>query len=96
MIMQQNTPTLHTKLGALVRAAREKRNMTQLELSQRLGYGSMQFVSLFERGLSKIPPATLGKLIVLLQLNEKQIVSMLLEEHEAQLMAEIKAGKKAV
>ena len=46
---------INRELGALAREYRIKANMTQLELANKLGYESMQFVSLFERGISKIP-----------------------------------------
>lgn len=84
------------RLGQLVRDAREKQGMTQLELSRHLGYESMQFVSLFERGLSKIPLQTIGKLVVILDLPERQITKHLIKSYQDDLYFEIKAGKASI
>lgn len=81
-------------LGQMVREYRKKKEMTQLELSNLLGYESMQFVSLFERGISKIPQKVMGKLIVILGIPEKKFIQHLVGEFESELLAEIKTGKK--
>jgi len=80
-------------LGQTIREYRLKAGMTQLELSQKLGYESMQFVHLMEIGRSKVPLKTLGKLIVILNLPEKKIVSELIANETKALLKEIKAGK---
>lgn len=84
---------IDNELGALVREYRLKAGMTQLQLSQRLGYESMQFVSLFERGLSKIPLKVMGKMIVILKLPEKKIVKKLTDAVKTEVVNEIKVGK---
>lgn len=80
-------------LGQLIREYRLKAGMTQLELSQKLGYDSMQFVSLFERGLSKVPLKVVGKLIVILNLPEAKIKKHLIEQAENEIKSQIKEGK---
>lgn len=87
---------IHTELGALVREYRLKVNMTQLELAQKLGYESVQFISLFERGLSKVPPKIIGKLIIILGIPEKKIVKSLIDIFAADLNAQIDEGKRSV
>ena len=66
------------ELGALIREYRVKKNFTQLNLAERLGYDSTQFVSLFERGLSKVPHNVLGQLIVILGIPEKKVLDTLM------------------
>ncbi len=85
---------VHLELGGLIRAYRIKSNLTQLDLSKMLGYDTTQFVSLFERGLSKVPLNTLGKLIVILGIPEKKITDSLIRAYRENLQNEISSGKK--
>ena len=84
------------ELGALVREYRQKAGMTQLELSTKLGYESMQFVSLFERGLSKIPLKVIGKLVVILGIPEKKVTKALVDSLVTDMNEQIREGKKSV
>ena len=86
----------HSELGQIIRDYRLKKNMTQLDLAKRLGYDSTQFVSLFERGLSKVPFNVLGQLIVILGIPERKILNMLLGAYETELKARIDEGKKNI
>ena len=81
-------------LGTLIREYRFKKNLTQLHLAQKLGYDSTQFVSLFERGLSKVPHNVLGQLIVILGIPEKKVMDTLMKAYEFNLKSEISSGKK--
>lgn len=85
----------HTQLGSLIREYRVRKEMTQLQLAEKLGYDSAQFVSLFERGISKIPLETLGQLIVILGIPEKKATSILVSSFESELANKIKHGKIA-
>ncbi len=87
---------INKELGVLVREYRLKANMTQLELANKLGYESMQFVSLFERGLSKIPSKVIGKLIIILGVPEKKIVKNLVDIFTADLTKQIEDGKQSI
>jgi transcriptional regulator with XRE-family HTH domain len=87
---------LDVKLGELVREYRLRADLTQLELAKKLGYGSVQFVSLFERGLSKIPAKVIGKLVVILGIPEKKIVKHIVSVFEDELNGQISEGKKSV
>ena len=87
--------TTENKIGNLVRKYREKAGLTQLDLSTKLGYDSPQFVSLFERGLSKIPMETIGKLVIILGIPEKLILDALVEAYRDTLKEKMKSGKKA-
>lgn len=84
----------HIELGKLVKDYRLKAEMTQFELSQKLGYESTQFVSLFERGLSKVPMNVLGQLVVILGLPEKEVVKALVSAYETHVRKEIVDGKR--
>lgn len=83
----------HVQIGQLVRQYRTKKDMTQLELAELLGYETTQFVSLFERGLSKIPLATIGELIVILGIPEKKVMDTLVKAYANNLKGEIAQGK---
>jgi transcriptional regulator with XRE-family HTH domain len=82
-------------LGTMIRNYRIKSGWTQLELAEKLGYNTPQFVSLFERGLSKIPLETLGRLIIYLKMPEKEVLKILLSTYEADLKHKLSLGKKA-
>lgn len=84
---------VHIQIGNIVREARLKKGMSQLELADLLGYDSPQFVSLFERGISKVPPETLGRLVVILDIAERKMVQILVQEYEGKLVREIRRGK---
>lgn len=86
-------------LGQIVKSARIKKGFTQLEVANKLGYDSMQFVSLFERGLSKIPMGTLGKLFVILNFpfrERRLIIKGLVMKYETDITDEIVQGEKAI
>lgn len=83
------------ELGAMIRDYRLRKNLTQLHLAQKLGYDSTQFVSLFERGLSKVPVNVLGQLIVILGIPEKKVLDTLMKAYEVNLRSEITSGKKS-
>lgn len=82
-------------LGDLLREKRQKQNMTQLDLAQKLGYDSVQFVSLFERGLSKVPLFVLGRLFVIFKIKVKEqneIVMRIVKQEQLQIEAEVEQG----
>lgn len=80
-------------IGAEVRKARESKNMTQLQLGKKLGYGNSQFVSLFERGLSKIPLEVMGKLTIILGIKPQFFVDTLIKEYKAEILMRIGKGR---
>lgn len=87
---------INVELGALVRDYRTRQNMTQLELANKLGYESMQFVSLFERGLSKIPLKVIGKLVIILGIPEKKITKSIIDSFANEVIGQIEEGKRSV
>ena len=87
---------LHIELGEMVRNYRIKAGLTQLELATMMGYESMQFVSLFERGLSRIPQQGIGQLIELLKIPEKKFTDKMVKEYTINLLLDIKVGKAII
>lgn len=86
---------INKEIGQLIRDRREELNMTQLDLANHLGYGSTQFVSLFERGLSKVPLKVLGKVAVVLKMNQKQLKKILIDNESAYIVSEFEQGAKS-
>lgn len=82
------------KIGLLIKGYRLKKGWTQAQLAEKLGYESSQFVSLLERNESKCPLKTLGQLIVLLEIPEREILPALFKSHEDALQSQIDAGKQ--
>ncbi len=80
--MKQNT---WAKLGKLLKEAREKKDLTQLEVATSLGYTSSQYISNFERGLCAPPLANLGKLTKIYQLDKRMLQEILVEGYEAEV-----------
>lgn len=81
---------VYKKLGNYIRTEREKKNITQLELAKELGFETSQFVSLFERGLSKIPNNVLGKLIKKFEIDSNEIINILIDDYKKRLIKELK------
>jgi transcriptional regulator with XRE-family HTH domain len=83
-------------LGLIIRETRLKAGLTQLELATALGYDSMQFVSLFERGLSKVPMKTLGAMFEILKFKEKdrqKIIAFLVKSYSTKIQIQIAEGE---
>jgi transcriptional regulator with XRE-family HTH domain len=81
------------EIGKILRLARTTEGLSQKELALMIGYTSPQFVSLFERGISKVPMDTLGKLSVVLKIPEKVIIKRLIAAYESRLLEELNRGK---
>lgn len=82
---------LHLKIGTIIRTHRTKADMSQLELSRHLGYDSTQFISLFERGLSKCPVKVLGKLCKILDIDQDWMSDLLIQDYKAKVLKEMRA-----
>jgi transcriptional regulator with XRE-family HTH domain len=77
-------------LGETIKKARIKSGMTQLELSQKLGLSSSQFVSLFESGKSKVPLDTLNKCCEILGIKKEPVVRFLIKNYEQKVREALK------
>lgn len=83
-----------TLFGNLIREYRLKKNWTQMQLAQALGYETPQFISLIERDQSKVPINVLGQLIVLLGIPEDEVVKRLVKSFQDEILTQINKGKK--
>jgi len=82
------------KLGTFLRGAREKANLTQMEISSRLGYSSPLFISNIERGVSVAPLALLSKLVSAYKISPDPVIKIILESQSQMLRTKL-SGKKA-
>lgn len=73
------------RLGLFLKSKREEKGLTQSEVARTLGYGSPQFISNIERGISSVPMKSLRLMIDLYGVSADEIVEILLEEKKQQL-----------
>ena len=78
------------KLGQHLKSNREQANLTQAEVSKRLGYTSAQFISNIERGVSVVPLGTLARMVRLYKANAEKTAQILLESQEKMLTEKLK------
>jgi transcriptional regulator with XRE-family HTH domain len=83
--MKTKSLVTHFKEGRL------KSGMSQSEVAKELGYTSAQFISNFERGISKLPLKALAKLIDLYELKTDVVMSLLVSEYKTVLANTFKA-----
>lgn len=83
-----------SKLGNLVRAAREKQNLTQADVGYGLGYTSAQFISNVERGVASLPVKQIAPVSRLLKLNEDAIIKAKADDKLQAIRAAVKGGGK--
>lgn len=67
------------KLGEYLKAARERADLSQMEVAEALGYTSPQFISNIERGTSVAPLKTLAKMISLYKQKPDQMLKIILD-----------------
>lgn len=72
-------------MGTYLRQKREQKGFTQAQVASKLGYGSPQFISNIERGVSRVPVKSLKSFIELYELQMEEVIDMLLEEKRTQL-----------
>jgi transcriptional regulator with XRE-family HTH domain len=77
------------ELGNKIRVGRENKKLTQFELAKMLGYKTPQFISLFERGLSKVPANKLKQICQICGLNLEKVTRGLVQQFEIELRGEI-------
>lgn len=72
-------------MGIFLREKRELKGLTQAQVASQLGYGSPQFISNIERGVSRVPVKSLKYFIDLYNLQADEVVDLLLEEKRLHL-----------
>jgi len=85
---------LNIKIGNIIRQHRQLKQVTQLELAKKLGYDSTQFISLFERGLSKCPTKILGKLCTDLKINKRMVLKIITDDFYMRTKSELEIDRK--
>lgn len=70
------------KLGQYLKDVRESANLTQADVSHRLGYTSPQFISNIERGISVAPLKTLARMVNLYKASPDSVVRIILESQK--------------
>jgi transcriptional regulator with XRE-family HTH domain len=69
-----------TKLAEFLKSSRTSANLSQKDVSTKLGYGSSQFISNWERGVSQPPIKVLKVLSNLYKVEADKIFDVLLED----------------
>lgn len=82
------------KLGRILKAAREEAEMTQAEISNRLGYTSSQFISNIERGTSVAPLRTLSKMMAIYKVDIGPVVKLILDSQRQILRKKLMGAGK--
>lgn len=73
---------LFVALGEHLQAKRKQAGLSQGDVASKLGYGSPQFVSNFERGLCAPPLPKLKALVQLYDMDGEQVLRLMMREHE--------------
>ena len=73
------------RLGVYLKTQRERRGLTQSEVANKLGYGSPQFISNIERGISNVPIKSLRVIIDLYQIPAEEVIDILIQERKQML-----------
>lgn len=85
-----NLSSRRKSVGAFLRAKRESAGLTQSDVSGELGYGTAQFVSNWERGISMPPMAALPKIAKLYKIEPKAMIKVFQQYEEANAAEKIK------
>lgn len=83
------------ELGTYLKEKRQSENMTQSELSEKLGDVHAQFISNWERGLCAPPGHCFPKLITILKLNREKLVKVMLLDSKKVIQTKV-LGKAAL
>jgi transcriptional regulator with XRE-family HTH domain len=81
------------KLGTYLKDVREDANLTQADVSHKLGYTSPQFISNIERGISVVPLKTLARMVNLYKINPEAVVKIILESQRKLLREKLMRGR---
>jgi transcriptional regulator with XRE-family HTH domain len=75
------------EFGKYLKDKRLAVDLSQGDVAQALGYTSPQFISNWERDLSRPPMKVIYQLCVLYKIPREEITNILMEEHERMLKA---------
>lgn len=77
-------------VGTFLRTKREAAGLTQSDVSGELGYGTAQFVSNWERGVSMPPMAALPRIAKLYKIQAKAMIKVFQDYEEANAASKVK------
>ena len=77
------------EMGTYFKRMRKQSGLSQLEVSKRLGYGSAQFISNWERGLAAPPLEKLGALVKMYGVNPEEVFQFIMSYQEKLLRREL-------
>ncbi|MNJ93382.1 Helix-turn-helix domain protein [compost metagenome] len=87
---------MSSELGLILKKHRMNVGLTQMDLARNFGYGSAQFISNWERGLSQPPMEILVELCSMLKIPKATIKELLIRNAIQQIEMKIeKSFKKA-
>ena len=75
--MSEKKDQKHMRLAKFLRASRANADLSQLEVSNHLGYSTPQFISNWERGVSAPPIETIGTLARLYRISDEELFDIL-------------------
>jgi transcriptional regulator with XRE-family HTH domain len=78
------------RLGDFLRDSREEAGLTQKQVAQKLGYGTAQFISEWERGIRSPPGNALKTLVQLYDLSLHRFYDVIIEEQTRALEKDLK------
>ena len=79
----------HRHLGSTLKAFRAAAGLSQRDVAKKFGWTTAQFVSNWERGLVKPPPARLKRLAKLYGVTITEIVDHMAQEYRHRLLAAV-------
>jgi transcriptional regulator with XRE-family HTH domain len=82
-------------IGAFLKTHRDKRSLSQKQVSDKLGYSSAQFISNIERGVAPVPSQLFLELIGMYKIPDREILDFLMEEQKKALTRLLKRKKKS-
>ena len=77
-------------ISSFLKTKRVDAGLTQLDVARKLGYGSSQFISNWERGLANPPAFVLKDLAKLYKIDSKELLEMLLTAVNDKICKEFK------
>lgn len=79
-----------SQLGDFLKEKRQNAGLSQGDVSKKLGYGTPQFISNWERGISSPPINALKKIASLYNISADELFEVLLEETILQITKDLK------
>jgi transcriptional regulator with XRE-family HTH domain len=78
-------------LGAFLKAKREKANLTQKDIADRLGYSTPQFISSWERGEREPPMNVIWQISSIYRISAEKLFDVMLAYRQKMLEQDLRA-----